>query len=286
MLSCPELGKSPWTAADLTTSSVGNWEPSYDTERWQKAGVLSLFVQRTGQGRWRNPSKTCPPSPCTCSTGSPVRRYGRPPLAPSPRPPPPPAAAPPGYDGWQLRWADEFDTPGPPNPKSWRFETGFARNHELQWYQPDNARVADGCLIIEARPEARPNPNYKASSTDWRTSRPTIDCTSASLNTQGRQQWQYGRFELRARIPTGPGLWPAFWTLGIDKPWPANGEIDIMEYYRGKILANVASGTAQLYTAQWHSQTKLVASFPDPDWAKQVPRLAHGLGRAGHPTVC
>jgi hypothetical protein len=50
VLQCPDLAQNRWTAADLTTTSVGNWEPSYDTERWQKAGVLSLFVQRTGQG--------------------------------------------------------------------------------------------------------------------------------------------------------------------------------------------------------------------------------------------
>jgi hypothetical protein len=50
VLHCPDLTQNQWTAADLTTGSVGNWEPSYDTERWQRAGVLSLFVQRTGQG--------------------------------------------------------------------------------------------------------------------------------------------------------------------------------------------------------------------------------------------
>jgi len=50
ILQCPDLSQNQWTAADLTTSTVGNWEPSYDTERWKKEGMLSLFVQRTGQG--------------------------------------------------------------------------------------------------------------------------------------------------------------------------------------------------------------------------------------------
>jgi hypothetical protein len=47
---CADLKKNKWTITDLTTTSMGNWEPSYDTERWKTAGVLSLFVQRTGQG--------------------------------------------------------------------------------------------------------------------------------------------------------------------------------------------------------------------------------------------
>ncbi|NML65953.1 glycoside hydrolase family 16 protein [Hymenobacter sp. RP-2-7] len=186
----------------------------------------------------------------------------RPGGAPDPRP----TATPEGY---HLVWADEFNQPGRPDSTNWRFETGFVRNHEAQWYQPENAHCENGLLVLEARPASRPNPTYRPGSPDWRTSRPTITATSASLNTRGRHQWQYGRFELRARIPTAPGLWPAFWTLGVSKPWPSNGEIDIMEYYRGKILANVASGTAQLYTAKWHSETKPLRSFADPTWASK-----------------
>ncbi|MBW3130495.1 glycoside hydrolase family 16 protein [Hymenobacter profundi] len=179
---------------------------------------------------------------------------------------PTPAAT---QDGWRLVWADEFNTAGRPDPQNWQFENGFVRNHELQWYQPDNARIENGMLIIEARKENRPNPAHQPGSTDWKISRPTIDYTSASLNTQGRHQWQYGRFEMRGRIDARSGLWPAFWTLGVAGEWPANGEIDIMECYKGKILANVASGTDKRYTAKWHSETKAVDSFPDPDWAKK-----------------
>jgi hypothetical protein len=50
VLQCADLAKNQWTPADLTTSTVGNWEPSYDTERWKNEGILNLFVQRTGQG--------------------------------------------------------------------------------------------------------------------------------------------------------------------------------------------------------------------------------------------
>ena len=61
---------------------------------------------------------------------------------------------------YKLVWSDEFNQDGKPDPKKWAFETGFVRNRELQWYQPDNARCADGLLIIEARRERIKNPNY------------------------------------------------------------------------------------------------------------------------------
>jgi beta-glucanase (GH16 family) len=266
VLQCPDLTKKQWTAADLTTTSVGNWEPSYDTERWKKESVLSLFVQRTGQGDGET-LENLPPQPVQVldwTPGPPVRPTSLGAASPAGGP----GAAPRPATDYKLVWADEFEKAGPPNPKDWQFETGFTRNHELQWYQPDNARCENGQLIIEAKAENRPNPIYQAGSTDWRTSRLTITATSASLNTRGRQQWQYGRFELRARIDARAGLWPAFWTLGVEKPWPSNGEIDIMEYYQGKILANVASGTAKPYTAKWHSESKPVASFA-PGWASQ-----------------
>ncbi|GAB3731748.1 hypothetical protein GCM10028816_29270 [Spirosoma lituiforme] len=171
--------------------------------------------------------------------------------------------------GWRLAWADEFTIDGAPDPKNWAFEQGFVRNNERQWYQPDNARCQNGMLVIEARREQRPNPNYKAGSRDWKMKRSTIDYTSASLTTNGLRQWQYGRFEMRARIDTRAGMWPAFWTLGTAGEWPSNGEIDIMEYYRGMLLANVAWGTNKRWTANWRSTKKLLTTFNDPDWSNQ-----------------
>ncbi|WP_414654646.1 glycoside hydrolase family 16 protein [Hymenobacter sp.] len=170
---------------------------------------------------------------------------------------------------WKLVWADEFNTNGRPDAKNWKFENGFVRNNELQWYQPDNARCENGTLIIEARQEQRPNPNYQAGSNSWKTKRPAIAYTAASLNTNGLHSWQYGRFEMRGRINTSSGLWPAFWTLGVQGEWPANGEIDIMEYYRGKVLANVATGTSKAYTAKWHSTSKPLTEFADPQWSNK-----------------
>ena len=84
---------------------------------------------------------------------------------------------------------------------------------------------------------------------------------------------------MRGRIATSAGLWPAWWTLGNSGEWPSNGEVDIMEFYNGRILANVACGTSTRYQAKWDSVTKTITSFNDPTVVVEVPRLADGLGR-------
>lgn len=165
-------------------------------------------------------------------------------------------------------WADEFNKNGLVDSTTWSFENGFARNHELQWYQSQNAWCENGKLIIEARRETKPNPLFKEGSTDWRKNRPAISYTSASINTAGKKTFQYGRFEIRAKIIAKPGLWPAIWTLGAAGEWPSNGEIDIMEYYKGDILANVATGTTERYKAKWFTTKKPYASFNNPNWDK------------------
>lgn len=176
---------------------------------------------------------------------------------------------------WELVWSDEFDYTGKPDEKSWSYEKGFARNEELQWYQPDNAYVENGLLIIEARREKSKNPLYKKGAKDWRASRKNIEYTSTSLKTQGKKEFLYGRFEIKARIPTASGAWPAIWTLGKNMIWPSNGEIDIMEYYRIKdvphILANTAWGTDRQYHAEWDSKTFPFTYFTDkdPQWASK-----------------
>ncbi|MEA5404354.1 glycoside hydrolase family 16 protein [Arcicella sp. DC2W] len=171
-------------------------------------------------------------------------------------------------EGYKLAWSDEFDKDGTPNPANWSYENGFVRNHELQWYQPDNAFCKNGNLIIEARREQKPNPNYVEGSNDWRKKQPMIDFSSSCMITAGKKTWQYGRFELRAKIDISQGIWPAWWTLGVDKNWPANGEIDMMEFYRGKVLANIACLSANKQ-AEWHSNTFSVDSLGGANWAAQ-----------------
>jgi beta-glucanase (GH16 family) len=163
--------------------------------------------------------------------------------------------------GYKLVWSDEFNTDGTPDPKNWNYEKGFVRNNELQWYQPNNAVAKDGLLVIEGRKEQVANPNYQAGSSDWKTSRQYASYTSTSMTTSGLQTWQYGRFEMRAKIPTSAGMWPAWWTLGVSGEWPSNGEIDIMEFYKGNVLANVACGTSTRWTAKWDSSSKAISSL-------------------------
>lgn len=171
-------------------------------------------------------------------------------------------------DGYTLVWADEFNSNGKPDTANWNYEYGFVRNEELQWYQPENASVGNGLLLIEARKEEKPNPAYKENSKSWRTNRSTIQYTSSCLLTRGRQSWLYGRFELRAKIGISKGMWPAWWTLGVDKGWPGNGEIDIMEYYRGMLLANIACLGSDR-KAQWFSNTFKTDSLGGEAWASK-----------------
>lgn len=97
-------------------------------------------------------------------------------------------------------------------------------NAELQWYLPDNVSVEDGNLILRARPEltARPGAVYGYSSGIVTTGRLTYDRTPPT-----KFEFQYGYVEIRARVPAGKGLWPAFWLLPVNQT--SLPEIDVME---------------------------------------------------------
>jgi len=126
--------------------------------------------------------------------------------------------------GWTLVWHDEFIQAGQPDASKWTNEVGFVRNREAQYYTQrrlENARVENGCLVIEGRHEPYTAPDGKKS-----------EFTAASLTTKGLFATTYGRVEVRAKLPRGLGVWPAIWMMGtnIDKVgWPKCGEIDIME---------------------------------------------------------
>lgn len=188
---------------------------------------------------------------------------------------------------YKLVWADEFNTDGPPDPKNWSFEQGFVRNEELQLYRPENARCEGGMLVIEARRERVENPRYQEGARGWQRSRQFAEYTSACIVTRRLHEWLYGRFEMRGRIDTRDGLWPAWWTLGRMRGWPGGGEVDIMEYYNGDLLANTAwlgprgsvplfssgkTGTDPLpprFTTKWDATRKPIRNFADADWSKK-----------------
>lgn len=176
---------------------------------------------------------------------------------------------------YKLVWHDEFNIDGKPDSTNWIYEHGFVRNEELQWYQPDNAICKNGVLLIEGKRQQVENKAYQQDHKDWRVNRPHADFTSASLQTKGLHQWQYGVFEIRARIDTTKGSWPAIWTLGVNGEWPSNGEIDIMEFYRidhtPTILANTAWGTNKRYTAKWNTSRIPLQHFTtkDSNWVNK-----------------
>lgn len=124
---------------------------------------------------------------------------------------------------WQLIWADEFETVSVDVGK-WEFQIGDGSaygipgwgNNELQYYRSENATLENGKLVITAKKETFGGKSY----------------TSTRMRTYLKGDWTYGRFEIRAKLPFGKGIWPAIWMLPTDNTyggWAASGEIDIME---------------------------------------------------------
>ena len=145
-------------------------------------------------------------------------------------------------DEWQLVWSDEFDGDVVDDQKwnklLWR--PGWV-NNELQAYtaETNNIFIENGNLVLQALYQ----PGYTG--TDYQGNGYTTDYTSGRLNTAGKAEWSYGRFEIRAKLPEGVGSWPAIWMLGSSISsigWPACGEIDIMEHVgfdEGNIHASI-----------------------------------------------
>jgi beta-glucanase (GH16 family) len=129
------------------------------------------------------------------------------------------AADDPNYVPNRLIWSDEFDSTGL-NMNNWSYETGDSGwgNNEWENYTTQNATVSNGMLSIVAK---LVGPGQHVG-----------DYTSSRINTSDKKEFLYGRVEVRAKLPTGKGTWPAFWMLGTDIGtigWPACGELDIME---------------------------------------------------------
>lgn len=166
------------------------------------------------------------------------------------------------YSGMTLVWADEFESDSL-DLTSWSYDVGDGcpslcgwGNNELEYYtaSSNNAYQTEGKLVIEAKPEVIASSHY----------------TSAKLLTRGKQQFKYGRIDIRAKLPEGQGIWPAVWMLPVDNVyggWPSSGEIDIAElvgHEPAKIHGTIHFGPSLGYSqSRSGSHTLTEGSFAD-----------------------
>lgn len=163
--------------------------------------------------------------------------------------------------GWEMVWSDEFDASSIDSRK-WTHEVNClgGGNQEKQCYtdSSDNAYIADGVLNIVALPagEGAEQPY-----------------TSARLISKHKADFKYGRFEIKAKLPSGQGSWPAFWMLPTDETyggWPKSGEIDILEAVNLKtvndedVVENQIYGTLH-YGKEWPDNVHSGKAYSIPD---------------------
>jgi beta-glucanase (GH16 family) len=197
----------------LSVSGSGRYVRMYGTQRSGAYGYSLWEFQVYGTGG----SPTTPPAP--------------------PKDPANPPA---------LVWSDEFDGGAGTRPDAarWRADTGTGQNGELEYYT-DNANAAldgQGHLVMEARRQTTPGTACPGG---------TCQYTSARINTGTKFHFTYGRVEARIKVPKGNGFWPAFWMMGADfltgRPWPYNGEVDIMEILGKDVKTSYSTVHAPAY---------------------------------------
>lgn len=156
---------------------------------------------------------------------------------------------------YELVWSDEFDGTALDGTK-WSYQHGNGQevglsgwgNNELEYYLEENAVVDSGYLTIIAKKE-----NYQS-----------YQYTSARIRTINKGDWKYGKIEMRAKMPYGKGIWPAFWMMPTDNVyggWASSGEIDIMEYLGHQ--TNIVHGTIH-YGGSWPNNTSSGGSYTLP----------------------
>lgn len=161
------------------------------------------------------------------------------------------------YPGYKLAYDENFDDPATLD-RNFNFETGYCRNKENQYYRRENASVADGNLVIKA----------ESGADEWTDKDGGIHMTFYSSSVKSNARFHYGVWETRAKIPVGPGLWPAIWGTGNTREWPQAGEIDILEYYNFGLHANVAWGDSwqnPVWDAGFFPMSQFAANF-DQDY--------------------
>ena len=160
---------------------------------------------------------------------------------------------------WEPVWSDEFDG-NTLDASKWEFEVNArgGGNNELQYYVTNNVRVRDGFLSIEARREHFTGPEGSR------------NYTSSRIRTRLKGDWTNGRFDIRAKLPKGKGMWPAIWMMPTDEwygGWPHSGEIDIMEllgHEPNKVYGTLHYGdAAKRHASQGASHMLKQGSFSD-----------------------
>lgn len=144
-----------------------------------------------------------------------------------------------GYQ-WTQVWGDDFNsgsTPVAPDSTKWGYEIGYLRNQEAQYYTNSikNVYCKDGVLNLVGLK----NDTFNGT---------TYPYTSGSINTKNKYSYKYGKMEVRAKVPTQAGCWPAIWSMGTSGGWPGGGETDIMEFW--------ANQGTNFYTTNFHFKTK------------------------------
>ncbi|MFC6020818.1 discoidin domain-containing protein [Plantactinospora solaniradicis] len=226
------------------SANASTWTPIYSTTTGRG---FKETINVTGTGRYVRMYGTARSSQYGYSLYEfKVFGTGGNPTAPPPMPPDP------TFPANILVWSDEFNgaAGSKPDPTKWTIDPGTGQNNEIQYYTNNNnaSMNGTGALVIEARRETAGGRDY----------------TSHRMNTGGKFTVQYGRIEARIQVPKGNGLWPAFWMMGADfltgRPWPYNGEIDIMEV----LGRNTLEGYSTLHAPQYNGGAGYGQKYPAP----------------------
>ena len=184
---------------------------------------------------------------------------------------------------WQLIWQDEFNTANL-DLKKWSFEQNCSGggNNEQQCYtnRSQNLSIENGILNITARRGVYSGPAKSDDADDYLTGgERELPFTSARIRSKGKGDWLYGRFEIRAKLPSGQGAWPAIWMLSTDSPydwWAASGEIDIMEAVNLKASSDESGELTKQPESRIHGTLHYGRRWPDNEHTGSGFKLPRG----------